>query len=142
MRRLGGTIILAAACAWCGCSGRPAEPAPRVTVEGKVIRDGRPVPLLLVTFHPQNPADPDHYDGGTAADGSFRVQCPRGSYKVTLNALPSGAGGDPGAGGLAGGAVDTKGPKDVPSPYRSKARTRLAVDVPDSGLSGVILEVK
>lgn len=141
MRRVRGVVVLAA-CALCGCSGKPTEGTPTGTVEGKVVHQGRPVPFVMVTLNPQNPADPNRYDGATAQDGSFRVQCPKGSYKVTLNPLPAGPGGDPGAGGLVGGAPDAKGLKEIPLPYRGKASTPLTVDVPEGGRKGVTLEVK
>jgi hypothetical protein len=138
MRRVPAILALTAAWALCGCSGRPAAP-PAETVEGQVLAQGRPVGFVLVTFHPQDEADGDRYDAATEKDGSFRMQCPKGNYKVTINPLPVGAGGNPGAGGLAG--ADAKGPKEIPPAYRNRADTRLAVEVPEGGMKGVVLSL-
>jgi hypothetical protein len=131
-----GLVLLA------GCSGRPTHAPPKETVEGRVLARGRPVPFVLVTFSPDDSADPNHYDGASDKDGSFRVQCPKGRYRVTLNPLPAGPGGDPGAGGLAPGGAAGGGVKDIPARYRTKTETPLTEDVPEGGKKAVTLEVR
>jgi hypothetical protein len=131
------TLAVTAACALLGCSGTPTRAPPQEAVEGRVVAGGRPVPFVLVTFYPEDPADANSYDGAAGADGSFSVRCPRGAYAVTVNPLPVGAGRDPGAGGLAG--ADPRGPREVLARYRSRAQTPLRVDVPEGGKKGVAL---
>jgi hypothetical protein len=139
MKRGMSLLAVAAACAAWGCSARPTE-ATKETVEGQVTTQGRPVALVLVTFYPQDPADPKRYDGPAAKDGKFSVSCPKGKYKVTLNPLPVGSGGDAGAGGLAG--ADRNALSEVPASYRARGSTPLTVDVPDGGKKDVALEVR
>jgi hypothetical protein len=138
MPRAPAILALAAACALCGCSGRPVQ-APKETVEGQVLAQGRPVPFVMVTFYPQDPADAEHYYGAADKDGSFSVQCPAGGYKVTVTPLPVGAGGSPGNGALAG--ADAKGMKEIPAACRSRTDTPLKEDVPQGGKKEVKLNL-
>jgi hypothetical protein len=127
-----GLVLLA------GCSGKPTQAPPVETVEGKVIAQGRAVPFVMVTFNPDDPANPNRYDGASDKDGAFRVQCPKGRYRVTLSPLPAGPGGAPGAGALVPGG----GGGEVPARYRNKDQTPLTEDVPGGGKKGLTLEVK
>jgi hypothetical protein len=133
-------------CAWAlalallaGCSARPTQ-APMETVEGRVVTQGRAVSFVLVTFNPDDGANADRYDGPTDKDGSFRLRCPKGRYRVTLSPLPVGASGDPGAGALVPGG--SGGGKEVPARYRDKGLTPLNEDVPEGGKKGLTLDVK
>jgi len=139
MRRAPTILVLTAACALCGCSGKPTPALPKDTVEGKVQAQGRPVPFVLVTLYPQDQGDAKRYDGAADKDGSFSVQCPAGSYKVTITPLPVGVGGNPGAGPLAG--ADAKGPKEIPAACRKRSDTPLKVDVPEGGKKGITLSL-
>jgi hypothetical protein len=130
---------VATACALGGCSARPTQAPPRETVEGQVVARGRPLPFVLVSLHPEDIADPERYDGAADQDGSFTLQCPKGSYKLTINPLPAGAAGDPGAGALAG--ADGGGPAAIPHAYRNRDSTPISIDVPEGGKKGVKLDL-
>jgi hypothetical protein len=121
-----------------GCSGKPTQAPSLETVEGRVVARGRAMPFVMVTFNPDDPADPGRYDGAADKDGSFRVRCPTGRYRVTLSPLPIGPSGDPGAGALAPGL----GGQEVPARYRDKALTPLREDVLEGGKKGLTLDVK
>jgi hypothetical protein len=140
MRRAPTILALTAACALCACSAKPTPALPKETVEGQVQAQGRPVPFVLVAFYPQDPGDANRYDGAADKDGSFSVQCPPGSYKVTITPLPVGVGGNPGAGALAG--AHAKGLKEIPAPCRNRTDTPLKVDVPEGGKKGVTLRLQ
>jgi hypothetical protein len=133
-------LAVAVACAAWGCSGAKPTEATKETVEGLVTAKGQPVGPLLVAFYPEDPADPRRYDGAVQKDGRFSVSCPKGTYKVTLNPLPAGSGGDAAAGGLVG--ADPKALKEIATAYRSRATTKLTVDVPDGGKKDVTLDVR
>jgi hypothetical protein len=137
MSRVPSIVALGAACALAGCSGPATQAPPKVTVEGEVRAQGRPVAFVLVRFYPQDPADANAYDGSTDQAGAFSVQCPAGSYKVTIIPLPVGHGGTPGAGALAG--ADSKVAEAIPAVCRSREATPLTVEVPAGGKKGVTL---
>ncbi len=137
MSRLPAIVALGAACALGGCSGPATQAPPKVTVEGQVQARGRPVPFVLVRFYPQDPVDANAYDGSSDRDGAFSVQCPAGSYKVTITPLPVGHGGTPGAGSLAG--PDSQEAEAIPAACRSREATPLTVEVPTGGKKGVTL---
>jgi len=137
MMRARTFVVLAAAGFLWGCAGKPTPaPPPRETVSGKVVARNRPVAFVLVTFHPVDPADPNRYDAPADRDGSFTVECPKGSYKVTINPLPVGPGGDAAGGNLSG--ADAGGLKEVPRQFRTKTDTTLTRVVPAGGLKDVI----
>jgi hypothetical protein len=122
-----------------GCSGKPTQaPPPLETVEGRVTAQGRALPFVMVTFNPDDPTNPERYDGAADKDGSFRLKCPPGRYRVTLSPLPTGSGGNPGAGALVPGG----GGRDVPARYRNKDQTPLAEEVPQGGKRELTLDVK
>jgi len=133
-------VLLTGTGLFLGCSGKATQPPPpREPVRGKVLAGGRPVAFVLVAFHPVDPADPNRYEGGTEKDGVFTVECPRGSYKVTINALPVGAGGDAAGGNLSG--ADVGGLKQVPDNFRKKATTPLSADVPEGGRKDLLFNL-
>jgi hypothetical protein len=126
-----GIVLLA------GCSGKPTQAPPTETVEGKVTAQGRALPFVLVTFNPDDPSDPSRYDGAADKDGSFRLRCPKGRYRVTLNPLPAGSGN-----AAAGALVPGGGQGEVPARYRDRAKTPLTEEVPAGGKTGLTLEMK
>jgi hypothetical protein len=125
-----------------GCSGKPTEAPPKVTVEGKVVYGGSPVRYVMVTLHPVEVTDPNRYSGATEKDGTFKVECPKGRYKVTLAPLPVGGGGDAAGGALVAGEGGAKGLKAIPAPYRDKDQSPIQpIDVSDGGVTGLTLRI-
>jgi hypothetical protein len=124
-----------------GCRTKPTEPA-KVEVEGKLVFEGVGVPWVLVTYYGDNN---EKYDGGTEKDGSYKISCPPGSYKVVLRPLPVGVGQSPG--GNAGDGTLVKSPDGkslsaIPAHYGDPAKTPLKVNVPDGGKKGEVLKLK
>jgi hypothetical protein len=127
--------VLAAALG--GCQGQPEAP-PLVPVKGKVVKAGnQPVPWILVEFHPRGAAGSRPFRGGTKQDGSFELNCPAGSYRVTLAPLPGGAA-DSGPDAKTAPGKTTA----IPRNYRSPEKTLLKVEVPAEGKSDVVLELR
>jgi hypothetical protein len=137
MSRVPAIVAVGLACALSGCSGPATQAPPKVTVEGQVQAKRRPVPFVLVRFYPKDATDANSYDGSTDQAGAFSVQCPAGSYKVTIIPLPVGHGGSPGAGALAG--PDSKEAEPIPGACRSREATPLTVEVPTGGKKDVTL---
>jgi hypothetical protein len=126
-------------------------------VKGKVLfADGKPVKGMVLSFHP----DDDATKAGRMPsvplpdDGSFSVECLPGRYKVTLRAIPKGA-----------GTAATEGPGGTPAPaappnatdpakmsldpkvqrlarHADHTSTPLVVEVPTGGASDLVLTVK
>jgi hypothetical protein len=133
-------LLLAGLGLFLGCSGKATQaPPPRETVSGKVLAGSRPVAFVLVVFHPRDTADPNHYEAGTGKDGEFTLECPRGSYKVTITALPVGAGGDASGGNLSG--ADAGGLKQIPQQFRTKTETPFAADVSEGGRKDLVFNL-
>jgi hypothetical protein len=134
-------LFLLGACTL-GCGGKATEPV-KVSIEGKITHGGKGVGWVLVTF---NGATPDvRYETNTEKDGAFTLQCPPGTYKVTLTAVPLGQGQAPG-GGAGDGALanlpDAKGLKEIPHSYRSPGTTPWKnVEIPETGKRDLTLEV-
>jgi hypothetical protein len=113
-----------------------------VDVEGKVVFDGVGIPWVHVTYYGDRN---ETYQGGTEQDGSFKLSCPPGNYKVVLRPLPVGVGQSPS--GNAGDGTLVKSPqgkslKEIPSSYGDPAKTPLKVNVPEGGKKGEVLTVK
>ena len=141
-RAFGLANIILACIGLAGCGGRVTGPA-KVEVEGKVTHGGKGVPLLIVTFNGATSAD--KHDTHTEADGTFKLACPPGSYKVSLTAVPLGEGQGPSGGagdGTLAKAQDAKGLKQVPRNYQSPNTTPLQVDVPHGGRKDVDLPIE
>ncbi len=130
-----------------GCGGR-APPAP-VPVKGKVVQDDRAVPGVLVRFCPVN-TRLRSAQAITGPDGSFRLECTPGAYKVAVLPLPREGIPEVKDGGP-GEVKDKANPKAmiptdaavaIPPTYQDSRSTPLAVDVTDNGKEDVILVVK
>jgi hypothetical protein len=136
-RAVRGLFTVCVLVALAGCQNKP-EPPPRVPVKGKVVTAGnQPVPWILVVFHPRDSADATLYRGGTEQDGSFKLTCPAGSYRVTLAPLQGGVT-DSGPGVKTAPGKSTA----IPARYRSLDWTTLTAEVPAEGKSDVVLEVR
>jgi hypothetical protein len=143
MKRLAAVLVAAWAALPAGCAGKPPPPA-KVHVEGRVVRQGRPVAFVMVTFHPQDPGEGQGYQGAAGKDGAFSLECPPGSYTVTLSPLPVGRGNaaDPGAGGVVG-SPESRGPEGIPRAHRSPSTTPLPLmKIPAGGKKDVVLDVR
>jgi hypothetical protein len=133
---LGGLLLLP------GCKSK-SIPVP-VPVEGKLtIKGAKSVSGVVVTFWPQ---DPDNKNLPTAmckADGTFRLEAPQGSYKVTLVPPKTvGVGAVPGAGAI--GAMTPPGKDEgvtIPKKLQDSGQTSLRAIVPEGGTKELVLEV-
>ena len=74
-----------------GCGANP-RPKP-VSVQGKVVRpSGKSIGPAIVIFWPEDSKNNNGAGAVCEADGSFKVQCIPGSYKVTVSPIrPKGA---------------------------------------------------
>ena len=125
-----------------GCKSKPI-PVP-VPVEGKlVIKGAKSVSGVIITFWPQDPSLKKLTTAMCKADGSFQMETPQGSYKVTLMPpKPVGIGAVPGAGAV--GATTPPGKDEgitIPRKLQDAGLTDLLVIVPDGGKKDVVLEV-
>ncbi len=120
--------VLAALAVLTGCGGSKPK---LVAVTGKVTHKGNPVTGGSVWFHPAegNGYQGEKPSGQLQLDGSFTAKSfphgqgvPPGRYKVTLS---------PDLGGRIG----------VPQ-YGDATRTPWSVEVPGTGLSGHVFEIK
>jgi hypothetical protein len=125
-----------------GC-GKAASPA--VPVKGKVVYKNRPAAEVLVTFHPKDSREKTPSPVFTDNQGAFALECPPGSYKVTVLAVPK-------AGNA--GATASAGPVDaraaparpaaaaaLPPAVQDTVQTPLTVDVPAGGKDDVLLKL-
>src|SRR5262245_28935660 len=88
-RGCGALLSVAVIVTVAGCS-RPPPPA-LVPVEGKVVRNGKPLATVVVRFWPEDEGLQKQITVATATtaeDGRFHVETPPGRYKVTLFAPP------------------------------------------------------
>jgi hypothetical protein len=124
-----------------GC-GKPA-PLDPVAVAGRVVSgDGKTLPRLILTFHPQEESNRRNMPSAAPnpADGKFSTKCLPGRYKVTL-AMDRG---DPGSGGDPGGtgALPRPGaPSMMFMRYQNSADTPWSVEVPAAGTSDIVLKL-
>jgi hypothetical protein len=125
-----------------GCRGTPTSEREKVSVEGKVTHAGQGVAWVLVTF---NGATPDvRFETHTEKDGTFRLSCSPGTYKVSFTAVPLGQGQGPSAGagdGTLANSPDASNLKEIPRPYRSPSTSPLTVEVPAEGKSDLLLPI-
>ena len=121
------------------CGGKE-KPAPPVVVAGQVVDQatGKPVEKLVVTFHPQGPANAESratvvLDG----EGKFTASLAPGKYKVTLSPLPGGHGTAAGPDFSAPEKAPAENVKLKPGPkphnYRDAASSPLALEVVADG---------
>jgi hypothetical protein len=142
--RAGVLLTGAVALALAGCGKEAEAPVP---VQGKVVQaQGQPVADIIVTFHPQEEVNKG---GGlptqlSAKDGSFRLTCLRGRYKVTLASPASGPGHAPpaGSGPAAPPPSTARQSAGIPSAYRTPESTPWELVVPPGGTSDLVLTVK
>jgi hypothetical protein len=91
MRTLICSLLLAACCLACGCSGRSQ-------VKGKIVKDGQPYTLsekgvFVLSFSSEGGSDKTVYNATTKPDGTFTILGPEskgvppGKYKVNLTAM-------------------------------------------------------
>jgi hypothetical protein len=115
-----------------------------------VFADGKPVANMVLTFHPADEATKTARLATAVlpTDGSFAVECLPGRYKVTLAAIPKGAGtaSTEGPGAAPAPAAPTKPPTDAKSlmlaQHADITRTPLTAEVPAGGASDLVLTVK
>jgi hypothetical protein len=124
-----------------GCA-KPAPPTP-VTIQGRVqSADGKPVKGVVLIFHVQDDAAKGDLPSAVTdpKDGTFRLTCVPGSYRVTLASLPRHGHADPG-----GGKAEAPGkeqPADLPTQYRDATTTPWHIQVFERGRDDVVLTLK
>jgi hypothetical protein len=131
----------------CGC-GAKVEPPVLVPVKGKVICQGKAVPGVLLKFWPrESPATPGPQkvklvEAATGERGEFSLDCPKGSYKVTLVNLPREGAGPGLSGGTPAAPPSSASPVvTVPPKYRDASLTPLIVEVPENGNEALRLTI-
>jgi hypothetical protein len=134
-------LALAALLVASGCGGKPPPP-PLVTVNGKLVHKQEPVPLVLLTFVPTDPRSGVRPQAASQPDGTFTLQCPPGSYKVTLAPVPQAGAAPPGDAAPLADPAKPGRLRAIPAAYRDPDNTPLRVEVPDGGKDGVVLEVQ
>ncbi len=131
-RSASGILVFASLCLLLvGCRDKPLGLVP---VQGKVFGyKNQPVEGAVVSFWPEDSKSTRIATARCQKDGSFKLECPKGSYKVTVT--PSK--------GLGKAAVPIPQQEDsaVPSSYRETGKTRLRVDVPDGGTDKLVLKL-
>ena len=121
-----------------GCTKAPTTPAvPRYEVSGRVVRQKKPLPWMLVTFHSHAPGETQRFHAGTDKDGHFHLEMPAGSYRVTLANLPRQHGEAPSPGDL--GSVPSKS-KPVSQSYAPDA-AGIKADIPEGGRHDLVIDV-
>jgi hypothetical protein len=133
--------LLALPLAGCG-GGKKAEPT--VPVKGKLVNTaGKPLPNLVLTFHPQEEVNKGHAGSAvTDKDGRFSTTCVRGRYKITVAAIPKQhAQGNPSGGGVVVPSKDGGG-VSLAAIYRDSIQTPLEMTVPEGGKEDVVLTVR
>ena len=135
---MGGGLLACAALA-AGCGGP-------VNVEGKVVRDGKPVAGATVVFLPEG----EGTEAGDVTDkeGGFRLKNPQkegilpGEYLVTVSKTvwPPGMK-EPGPFEMNIPLME-KMKESLPADYTVKDKTPLKVTVPRGGTKDLLLEIK
>lgn len=128
-------VVLALA----GCGGAKSEkPEKLAPVNGMVTLDGKPLTMAAMTFLPDGETKGIAGVAYTGEDGKFEAKwrtetgIPPGSYKVVVSrlGLPDGSPVPPGQSAADVGAIET-----VPPRFSDAAQTKLALTVPDTGLT-------
>jgi hypothetical protein len=123
-----------------GCKKAPLESLP---VKGKVTTSsGRSLEGFKITFWPQSPDVKRVASDLLKADGSFSLECPKGTYKVTL--VPPG-GPTTGVGGGASNSALPSPKQDhpaVPAAYQDSTKTPWTVDVLAADNDKIVLAIQ
>ena len=134
---LGGLLVVVALAV--GCGGP-------VNVQGKVLRDGKPVSEATVVFIPVSGGQ----EAGDLTDegGHFRLKNPQkfgvvpGEYLVTVSKMVYPPGMKPPTPQEMTMALTSKMKESLPLQYTTQDKTPLRVTVPRGGVTDVILEIK
>jgi hypothetical protein len=137
-------LVITAWAALLGAGCTSNQPA-MVPVKGKVISGGKGVPGVRVNFWPRDPKV-RHIEAFCDAFGDFTLECPSGSYTVTV--APS-TGNDPalGQGGMPTGPPPSTPPTDkqksplVPARFQERQKSPLTLDIPPEGKGDVVLDI-
>jgi hypothetical protein len=116
-----------------GCGGK-MQPSP-VPVQGRVLgRDGKSIGPVIVIFWPEDSKNNRMATGTCEPDGSFRLKCVPGKYKVTISPIRQ------------KGATSPPSPNDydsgIPARIQSELTTTLNVTVRETGNDPIILNLK
>jgi hypothetical protein len=124
-----------------GCGNKP-KPPPLVTVKGKIVCRGKPMPAVLIKFWPrQANAQRRPVDTVSGPQGEFSLSCPTGTYRVTVMNIPVSSAG-PGLAQGPGGVGSLERPAViVPAIYGDRVDTPLTVEVPEGGTDQVVITV-
>ena len=137
MRSLAPYLLLVSALVGCG-GAKSEKPAKLAPVNGMVTLDGKPLAMAAMTFLPDGETKGIAGVAYTGEDGKFEAKwrtetgIPPGSYKVVVSrlGLPNGSPVPPGQSAADVGAIET-----VPPRFSDAAQTKLALTVPDTGLT-------
>jgi hypothetical protein len=125
-----------------GCT-KPPPPA-FVTVKGRLLRSGKPLTQMVVTFHPRE--DQNKNNRPIAAvdskTGQFELQCLPGKYKVTVAPIPLQQAAAPaGDDGNAGQQPTNVDPRLIPSRYRDAESSPWEITVAPGNSDEIVLTV-
>jgi hypothetical protein len=127
-----------------GCAKAP-PPSP-VPVKGRILRGGKPLTHMVVTFHPREDQIKNNRPIATLDQktGQFHLECLPGTYKITVAPIPLQQAASP-----AGDADDHTGqqpanvdPRLIPSRYRDAESSPWTVTVAPGNTDEVVLTVE
>jgi hypothetical protein len=129
-----------------GCGSKVVDP---VTVQGKCEHEKEAVAGVLIRFWPETDSG-SSVEAFSAQDGSFRLECVPGVYKVSLLNAPA-RGKDPSLAKDGPAAVKTT-PKEetepssepsmeIPERYRSPITTPLKFEIPETGKDNLVIKI-
>jgi hypothetical protein len=123
-----------------GCKSKPAivvQP-----VKGKVVREGKGLGYVKVTFWPRDPKL-QRVEVIAESGGEFATACAEGTYVVTIIAA---AGATPSETGRPSGPPTTETaskekPTTIPKRYQDRQSSTLTLEVPAGGKDGVVFDI-
>ena len=133
----GGLLVVAVLAV--GCGGP-------VNVQGRVVKDGKPVADAMVLFHPVKGGQ--EAGDQTDEEGRFRVKNPQrdgiipGEYKVTVSKKVWPPGMKVPTAHEMTIPMMAKQKESMPMDYISQEKTPLKVTIPRGGVSDLVLEIK
>jgi hypothetical protein len=124
-----------------GCGGKP-PPTP-VAFKGKLVASAnRPLPQLVLTFHPQDETNKKGTVPSVATngkDGTFEGTALPGRYKVTAAPVPLQGHATPTDSGPTAGPDSKPASGTIPPAYRSAPESPWEVTIPEGGKNDIVL---
>jgi hypothetical protein len=118
-----------------GC-GKETEDLAKVEVRGRVVFPQDTRSNLIVTFTSQTGRQQRMYQAACSKDRQFKLECPPGSYKVTLTYMPAAPGGT--------GPAATEKPAKVgtiPARYQNAQDSPWEITVTAAGRKDLVLKL-